>query len=150
MLRVPFLVLVQKITAPWGGTQPGGYRAIAEALWPIVSTAGYNQAGVLTLNCQRRSLVYEASSVVGWGAVLGRKVKGSSSDTSGFFNWFNQTHYDLVGSTEPLTQMSIRNSPEGKGRTLRKAHNLIAISERTIQKTFWFRRLSTQMASMTC
>jgi hypothetical protein len=33
------------------------------------------------------------------------------------------------GSTHPLTEMSTRNLPEGKGRPARKADNLTAICE---------------------
>jgi hypothetical protein len=34
-----------------------------------------------------------------------------------------------LGLTQPLTQMSTRNIPGGKGRPARKADNLTAISE---------------------
>jgi hypothetical protein len=34
-----------------------------------------------------------------------------------------------LGSTQPLTEMSTRNLPEGKGRPARKADNLTAICE---------------------
>jgi hypothetical protein len=34
-----------------------------------------------------------------------------------------------VGSTQPLTEMSTRNLPGGKGRQVRKADNLTAICE---------------------
>jgi hypothetical protein len=34
-----------------------------------------------------------------------------------------------LGSTQPLTEMSTRNLPEGKGRPARKADNLSAIRE---------------------
>jgi hypothetical protein len=34
-----------------------------------------------------------------------------------------------LGSTQPLTEMSTRNLPEGKGRPARKAENLTAICE---------------------
>jgi hypothetical protein len=35
----------------------------------------------------------------------------------------------LLGSTEPLTEMSTRNFPGGKGRPARKSDNLTAICE---------------------
>jgi hypothetical protein len=35
----------------------------------------------------------------------------------------------VLGSTQPLTEMSIRNSPGGKERPARKADNLTAICE---------------------
>jgi hypothetical protein len=34
-----------------------------------------------------------------------------------------------LGSTQPVTEMSIRNLHEGKGRPVRKADNLTAICE---------------------
>jgi hypothetical protein len=35
-----------------------------------------------------------------------------------------------LGSTQPLTEMSTRNLPGGKGRPARRAGNLTAISEK--------------------
>jgi hypothetical protein len=37
-----------------------------------------------------------------------------------------------LGSTEPLTEMSARNFPEGKGRPARKVDNITAICELTV------------------
>jgi hypothetical protein len=37
-----------------------------------------------------------------------------------------------LGSTKPLTEMSIRNLPAGKGRPARKAGNLTAVCEQTV------------------
>jgi hypothetical protein len=37
-----------------------------------------------------------------------------------------------LGSTQPLTAMSTRNIPGGKGRPARKADNLTAICEPTV------------------
>jgi hypothetical protein len=39
-----------------------------------------------------------------------------------------------LGSTQPLTEMSTRNIPVGKGRPARKADNLTAICEPNIRK----------------
>jgi hypothetical protein len=39
-----------------------------------------------------------------------------------------------LGSTQLLTEMSIRNLPGGKGRPARKADNLTAICEPTVYK----------------
>jgi hypothetical protein len=36
------------------------------------------------------------------------------------------------GSTKPLTEMSTRNFPGGKGRPARKADNLTAVSEQIV------------------
>jgi hypothetical protein len=42
-------------------------------------------------------------------------------------------HIMTLGSTQPLTEMSTRNLPEGKGgRPARKADKLIAICERIV------------------
>jgi hypothetical protein len=38
----------------------------------------------------------------------------------------------VLGSTQPLTEMSIRNLPGGKGRPARKADKLTAICEPTV------------------
>jgi hypothetical protein len=42
-------------------------------------------------------------------------------------NLFSRTM--TLGSTQPLTEMSTRNLPGGKGRPARKAENLTAICE---------------------
>jgi hypothetical protein len=39
-----------------------------------------------------------------------------------------------LGSIQPLTEISTRNIPGGKGRPARKADNLTAICEPTVQK----------------
>jgi hypothetical protein len=47
-----------------------------------------------------------------------------------FVNWPNPSSRIMVlESTQPLTEMSIRNLPVGKGRPARKAENLTAICE---------------------
>jgi hypothetical protein len=58
-----------------------------------------------------------------------RKVAGSiPGDVIGFFNWLNpSSRLIFLGSTQPLTEMSTRNLPGGKGRPARKADNLTAI-----------------------
>jgi hypothetical protein len=46
------------------------------------------------------------------------------------FNWTNPfSRIMALGSTQPLTEMSTRNLPGGKGRPARKADNLTAICE---------------------
>jgi hypothetical protein len=48
----------------------------------------------------------------------------------GFFNWpIPSSRIMALGSTEPLTEMSTRNLPEGKGRLVRKADKLTALYE---------------------
>jgi hypothetical protein len=70
-------------------------------------------------------------SVVDWGTMLqaGRsRVRVSMRWI--FFNWPNPSSRTMaLGSTQPLTKMSIRNLPGGKGRPARKADNLTAICE---------------------
>jgi hypothetical protein len=60
-----------------------------------------------------------------------RKVAGSIPDgVIGFFNRPNPSSCTMaLGSTQPLTEMSTRNLPGGKGRPARKADNLTAICE---------------------
>jgi hypothetical protein len=55
------------------------------------------------------------------------KVAGPISDeVNGFFNWPNPSSRTMaLGSTNPLTEMSTRNLPEGKGRKV----DLTAICE---------------------
>jgi hypothetical protein len=58
------------------------------------------------------------------------KVVGSSTDEMEFFNWFNSSSRTMaLGSIQPLTEMSTRNLPGGKGWPARKADNLITICE---------------------
>jgi hypothetical protein len=57
-----------------------------------------------------------------------RKVAGSiPNEVTGLPNPSNR--FMILGSTQPLTEMSTRNLPGGKGRPARKADNLTAISE---------------------
>jgi hypothetical protein len=47
-----------------------------------------------------------------------------------FFSWPNPSSRSMApGSTQPLTEMSTRNLPAGKGRPAHKADNLTAICE---------------------
>jgi hypothetical protein len=39
-----------------------------------------------------------------------------------------------LGSTQPVTEMSIRNLPGGKGQLAREADNLTAVCETIVQK----------------
>jgi hypothetical protein len=58
-----------------------------------------------------------------------------------------------LGWTQPLTEMSIRNSPGGGGgkvRPARKADNLTAICEPIVWKMWELRRLATLRASTAC
>jgi hypothetical protein len=55
-----------------------------------------------------------------------------------------------LGSTHPLTDMSTRNLPRGKGRPARKADNLTAVCEPTVYKMSERRPLTNLWVSMTC
>jgi hypothetical protein len=55
-----------------------------------------------------------------------------------------------LGSTQPLTQMSTRNVPVGKGRPGRKADNLIDMCEPIVYKMWEPRRLTSLWASTAC
>jgi hypothetical protein len=70
----------------------------------------------------------ERGSAAGWGT---RKVAGSIPDeVIGFFNWTIPSSRTMtLESTQPLTEMSTRNLPEGLGRPTRKDYNLTAICE---------------------
>jgi hypothetical protein len=54
-----------------------------------------------------------------------------------------------LGSTQPLTEISTRNLPEGQGRPARKA-DLTAICEPIVWKMWELRRLKTLWASTAC
>jgi hypothetical protein len=58
-----------------------------------------------------------------------RNVVGSIPDeVTGFFIWPNPSSRIMtLESTQPLTEMSTRNLPGGKGQLARKADNLTAI-----------------------
>jgi hypothetical protein len=60
-----------------------------------------------------------------------RKVASSIPDeVTGFFNGPNPSIRTMaLGSTQPLTEMSTRNLPGGKGRSARGTDNLTAICE---------------------
>jgi hypothetical protein len=53
-------------------------------------------------------------------------------------------------STQPLTEMSTRNLPGGKGRPLHKADSLTAFCEPTVSKMWEPRRLTTVRATSGC
>jgi hypothetical protein len=55
-----------------------------------------------------------------------------------------------LGSTQPLTEMSTRNLPGGKGQPVCKAVNLTAICEPITYKKWEPRRLTTLWASTAC
>jgi hypothetical protein len=55
-----------------------------------------------------------------------------------------------VGSPQRLTEMSTRNVPGVKGRPARKADNLSALCEPTVQKMWQPRRLTTLLAYTAC
>jgi hypothetical protein len=59
-----------------------------------------------------------------------RKVAYWSPDEMGFFNLPNPSRRTMaLESTQPLTEMSTRNLPGGKGRPTLKADNLTTIYE---------------------
>jgi hypothetical protein len=55
-----------------------------------------------------------------------------------------------LGSTQPLTEMSTRNLPGGKGLPAHKAHKITANGEQTVLKMRKPRCLTTLKASMAC
>jgi hypothetical protein len=73
-------------------------------------------------------------SIVGWDTTS-RKVASSSPNEVDFLNLSNPSSRIMaLGSTQPLTEMSTRNLPGGKGRPARKADNLTAICVPTVWK----------------
>jgi hypothetical protein len=55
-----------------------------------------------------------------------------------------------LGSTQPLTEMSTRDIPAGKGRRARGADNLTAICKPIVKKMWEPRRLTTLWAFTAC
>jgi hypothetical protein len=55
-----------------------------------------------------------------------------------------------LGATQPLTEMSIRNLPGGKGRPAREADNLATIYEPIVWKMWKPRHLTNLSASTAC
>jgi hypothetical protein len=56
----------------------------------------------------------------------------------------------VMGSTQPLIEMSTRNLPGGKGGPARKADNLTVICEPIVLKMWEPRHLSKLWAFMAC
>jgi hypothetical protein len=55
-----------------------------------------------------------------------------------------------LGSTQPLTEMSTRNLPGGKGPLALKADNLTAICDPIVQRMCEPRRVTTLWVSVAC
>jgi hypothetical protein len=56
----------------------------------------------------------------------------------------------VLESTQPLTEMSTRNIPRGKGRPTHKVVDLTGICEPIVWKKWEPRRLTTLLASTSC
>jgi hypothetical protein len=69
-------------------------------------------------------------------------------DEVDFFNLPNPSSRTMAPrSTQPLTEMSTRNLPGGKGRPARKADNLTAICEPIVYKMWEPQHLTTLWVS---
>jgi hypothetical protein len=91
--------------------------------------------------------IHTHDSIFRWGTTS-RKVACSFSDeVTGFFNWPNHSSRTMfLGPIQPVTEMSTRNSPAGKRRPARNAHNITAICEPIDLKMWVPRRLTTSTA----
>jgi hypothetical protein len=56
----------------------------------------------------------------------------------------------VLGSTQPLTEMSTRNLPGGEGLQARKADNLNPICQQIVKKRWEPRHLTTVWAFTSC
>jgi hypothetical protein len=64
-----------------------------------------------------------------------RRSRDRIPDEVDFFNLPNTSSSTMaLGLTQPLTEMSTRNSPGGEGQLARKADNLTAICEPIVYK----------------
>jgi hypothetical protein len=86
--------------------------------------------------CALKNLSYPTVGDTRWRSWLShyatsRKVAVSIPDeVIGFFNWPNHSSRIMaLGSTQPLTEMSTRNLPGGKGRSAREADKVTTSSE---------------------
>jgi hypothetical protein len=78
-------------------------------------------------------------------------VSSISDDVIRFFNSLNPSSLIMaLRSSQPLTEMSTRNLPGGKGPPARKADNLTAISEPIVYITWQPRRFTTLWAFTAC
>jgi hypothetical protein len=113
-------------------------------------------SGLSSFACACFVLRWSYFQFVRWGSWLrhcatSRKVAGSILDVIGFFSWPNPSSRTMaMESTQPLTEMSTRNFPGGKGSPARKADNLTAICEPIVQKMWKPRRLTILWASAAC
>jgi hypothetical protein len=76
-------------------------------------------------------------SVVCWGTMLqaGRLPVWVPDEVNFFFNLPNSFSRTMaLGSTQPLTEMSTRDLPEGKKRSARRTDKLVAICESNVWK----------------
>jgi hypothetical protein len=92
-------------------------------------------------------------SVIGCGTMLqaGRSQDRFSMKSLDFFNLSNTSSRNMVlGSTQPLTKMSMKNLPEDKGRPARKADNITAICNPIFYKMWEPRSLTTLRACTVC
>jgi hypothetical protein len=83
------------------------------------------------ISLSSKLLIIYVTTLLEHAVATSRKVAGSIPDeVIGFFNWPNPSSRTMaLGSTQPLTEMSTKNLPGGKGRSACGADNLTAISE---------------------
>jgi hypothetical protein len=121
------------------------YRPLLQEISKLTASSKYFHSNYyLYLGTQYRSWLRNYAT--------SRKVAGSNPDeVIGFFNWPNPSSRTMaLGSTQPLTEMSIRNLPGGEGRQARKADNFTVICESLVYKMWEPRRLTTLWASTIC
>jgi hypothetical protein len=86
-----------------------------------------------------------------WLNVTDYNIGSIPDGVIGFFNWPNPSSRTMaLGSTQPLTEMSTRNLPGGKGRPAGGADNLTAICEPTVYKMWEPRCRKTLCAFTAC
>jgi hypothetical protein len=106
-----------------------------EIIWCLCNTVNSPLSGMYeerNMPVTRVCWLHEDNSL--WNPVfvwfsLCRKVAGSIPDeVIGFFNWPNPSSRTMaLGSTQPLTEINIRNLPGRKRRLAHKADNLTAV-----------------------
>jgi hypothetical protein len=78
-----------------------------------------------------------------WWSPIISSTHGLPDEVIAFFKWPNTSSLTMsLGSTQPLTEMSIRDLPGDKERPARKADSLTAICELIVYKMWEPRRLT--------
>jgi hypothetical protein len=125
-----------------------GSPGIIQNEYNIMKSPIRDQFLILIAGWHQIESIYIVTMTFSWSLA----VAGSIPDeVIVFFNWPNPSSRTVaLGLTQPLTEMSTRNLPGGKGRPVRKADNLTVICEPIVYKMWELWRLTTLWAFTAC